>query len=666
MQAKLKRENGRLKISIDDTLYEPLSFKSFRPTARNISEFYQAGVRLFSILSSGLNSILGVPYSLYGESWVGEEEYDFEPVDRQIALFMKQAPEAYFALMVQVDTRPWYLAARPGCPDSFTHLSQIAADEHWRNAAAAYLRAVISHVEEKFGDRFYGYFILGGTTTEWFSRHDLLKPHPIKEAAYRAYCKDDFARIPEDALAVPEDRIFLDGEAERDVVSYMRFHNELISDTILYFAAQAQRVLKHQKLLGVYFGYLLELNGYRLWSAGSLGYEKVFLSKDIDMISSPSSYEFRKHDDTSAFMVTYDTLDAHDKLYYLEFDHITHLAPQYIDGIPIPGYASKFQNEQETIDVMRRDFMLCITKGAALWWFDMFEGWFYSDGMMEQVQKMIGIAKRTANTPMEPVSEIAVFAEGESLYYINKNTDINNDLLNRQRKGLLQMGAPYDMYSIADLKRAELPRYKLIVFLDQFAVSDETHEEIAKLKAMGKSLLFVCGTGCVTDDGVSASAMSTLIGMELSQIACPERTVEAFGGQFGFKKEYTGLFCVTDNAAKCLGVYQNSKRCAFAKKGSCYFCGVGNLPGGVLREIARNAGVHIYGDERATLYVNNRLLGVYPNGDGEVQIAMPDDCTLTELFDGGTYETNNHIFSILCQKGRAKLFWIEKNSQRHA
>ena len=38
-QVKLTRVNGALKIDIDGEIFDPLSFKSFRPSARNISDF---------------------------------------------------------------------------------------------------------------------------------------------------------------------------------------------------------------------------------------------------------------------------------------------------------------------------------------------------------------------------------------------------------------------------------------------------------------------------------------------------------------------------------------------------------------------------------------------------------------------------------------------------
>ena len=123
MKVKVTRQNGALKVDIDGKLYTPLSFKSFRPNPKNVSEFYRAGVRLFSVLSSGVTSALGVPYSLYGESWVGDGKYDFAPVDRQMDMFIENAPEAYFAPMIQLDTRNWYLKEHTDVPNGecFVH-----------------------------------------------------------------------------------------------------------------------------------------------------------------------------------------------------------------------------------------------------------------------------------------------------------------------------------------------------------------------------------------------------------------------------------------------------------------------------------------------------------------------------------------------------------------
>ena len=660
MQVSLKRVGGAVKIDIDGTAYEPLSFKSFRPTARNISDFYKAGVRLFSILSSGLNSILGVPYSLYGESWIGYDSYDFTPIDRQIELFLQNAPQGYFALMLQLDTRDWYIK-KENCPNSFTNLSQIAGDSKWRAQAANYLKAVLNHVEEKYGDRFYGYFLLGGTTTEWFSNRDYFAPHPMKERDYRRFTGCPEAVLPQQAeICRPKETVFYAPDADRNVIDAVRYHCQIIADAILYFASEAQQVLKHRKLVGVYYGYLFELAGARLWNDGSLDYMRVFNSPDIDMISSPSSYAFRKHIDPSAFMVTYDSLNRCDKLYYLEFDHITHLAPQYIEGHGIPGYDSKLKNEQETIDIMRRDFCLTLAKGAALWWFDMFEGWFYSEGMMNEIACMIRISEKLSVLPAENVSEIAVFAEGgESLYHVNKESALNTPLLSAQRGGLAYLGAPYDVFDISDLDRIDTAKYKLFIFLDAFCITAEQRAVIEeKYKTGGKTLLWCYAPGYIGENGMSADNISALTGIHVLPYTGTGTKAVAFGKTYGFDRRYETMFCAADGEP--LGRYETDSACALARKNCGDFTGVysalGNLPGAVLREIAKAAGVFLYSESDDPVYVNSLCVGVCAHNDGTVSLNLPDSGELTELFSGQKARAENGKLSFSMRAGEVKLF----------
>ncbi len=82
-----------------------------------------------------------------------------------------------------------------------------------------------------------------GTTTEWFSDHDYEAPHPIKNEGYKKWRNDPNANLPEtDALDKIGD-VFL-GKDENEVYLARKFHNELIADLILYFAEEAQSVIK--------------------------------------------------------------------------------------------------------------------------------------------------------------------------------------------------------------------------------------------------------------------------------------------------------------------------------------------------------------------------------------------------------------------------------------
>ncbi len=651
MKSKLKRVNGVLKIDIDGEIIEPLSFKSFRPTAKNISDFQKAGVRLFSILSSGLYSILGVPYSLYGENWLGKGEYDFGVIDRQIELFQKNAPGCYFTLMIQLDTRDWWLKSHENFPNSFTHLSQMASNEEWRIEATKYLQAVLTHVEEKYGDIMYGYFLLCGTTTEWFSERDYEASHPFKEEYFKKYTNNPHAIIPDEKdLILPENISFNDN---KNVKLYRQAHAEQTADTILYFAAKAQEVIKHRKLLGLYFGYLFELQGERLWNTGHLAYEKVFFSDDIDMISSPSSYEYRGIASTSAFMTTYKTLDIHNMLYYLEFDHITHLAPAHIEGFTIPGGKNKCKDQTETLNLMQRDFMLCVANGAALWWFDMFEGWFYSDEMMGTIKDMIEIAKKMSKLTQESIAEIAVISSGTSLYGVNKKSEINDRLLGRQRDGLARMGAPYDIYTNEDVLNIDTDKYKLFIFLDMLETTPKQEEFIGKIKTLNKTLLYLYAPGFI-NGGIDSIKRITEMDIEILTDEVRSVNCEA---ELMTKPN----FKIVDKDAVTLAEYNTSDMAIGYKVFDDHisvYSAVGNLGGDILRKIAKLSGVFIY-SETAPVYVNSNVIGVYAMN--ECTLNVKKDGLYVNLFSGKEYKSFAKTLTISDGALYSKLLVLKEN-----
>lgn len=655
MVSKVIRHNGILKIDIDGKLYSPLSFKSFRPNPKNVSEFYGAGIRLFSVLSSGIISATGVPYSLYGESWIGEGEYDFSKIDNQMDMFIENAPDAYFAPMLQLDTRGWYLEKHPEVPNSFTHLSQIACDETWKKAAADYMKAAIEHIEEKYGDRVYGYFLLGGTTTEWFSDRDYEASHPIKENGFKKWCNDENAALPSLDRFNMRGETFLT-ESENDVYKARKFHSDTIADLILYFTGEAQSILKHKKLLGLYYGYLFELGGERLYNAGSLGYEKVFLSDDIDMISSPSAYEYRGQKDPSAFMLTKETLDAHNKLYFLEFDHITHVAPEEVNEpcekddqnrliVKIPGFANKCKNETESLNLMYRDFVLCNANSAALWWFDMFDGWFRSEKMMEAVKHMVQINKYLSQFETTSVAEIAVFAEGESMYRTRKTERLATLSLSHIRRTLAECGAAYDLYSISDLNLDKVNDYKLYVFVNQYDITEENKRIITeKCKKAGKTILWIYAPDYAQDGKTNVKNICDVTGINAVKSKESHGGI-VYNGKITNYEVAAPYFSIEDADAKPLSYFEDGAVAVAYKEtdeARSVYASTVNIPSSLLREIARLSGVHIYSESgNVYAYPNSTVIGVFNATDEDAQINLTEDGKYEDLIEGLTYESKD-------------------------
>ena len=640
MQASIVRHNGQLTVDLNGQLYPALAFKSFRPNPRNVSEFYAAGVRLFTVLSSGVISGLGIPYSLYGESWVGDGQYDFGPIDRQMDMFLENAPEGFFAPMFQIDTRPWYLAEDPSRPNSFLRLSQIAGDPRFIRDTADYLRAVVTHCEEKYGERIWGYFLLGGTTTEWFSDFDYEAPHPLKEAAYRRYLGDENAVLPDQALLNREGGNFL-GRDEEEVARFRRFHAKLISDLILSCASAARGVIGRSKLLGLYFGYLFELGTPRLHNAGHLDYERVFDSPDIDMISSPSSYGYRGQKDPSAFMVPQKTLDCRNKLYFLEFDHRTHTTPKTIDEPTYPESGNQLYNaktfpgsekacntEAESLNLLYRDFVFCEANGAALWWFDMLDGWFRSEGMMNAIRHMMEIDRSLMDVDRRSAARVAVIAEGESMYRVRKSSPIAAACLYRMRPVLAQMGAPYDLYSVGDLDRACLSDYDFYIFLNAYDMTEETRRAIDKgCRRPGKTILWLYAPDYAGGGENCAARITAVTGIVVKEQSADPGSLIWEGQPVAAAKAPHFVIDDPDPALRVSARFEDGSPAVAEKTvGGCrsIYAALYWLPSGLVRTLLDGSGVFLYSrDPSVYTYANRAFLGVYNASDGDAVVSVP-------------------------------------------
>ena len=655
-----------LKVDIDGKLYAPLSFKSFRPNPQNISEFYKAGVRLFSVLSSGIICALGVPYSRFGESWVGENEYDFSAIDRQMDMFIENAPEGYFAPMLQVDTRPWFLEAHPDSPNSFNHISWSAYDEEWKKAASEYLKAAIRHCEEKYGDRIYGYFILGGKTTEWLAHPDKEASHPLKEAGFRAFMNDENARLPSLDELQRTGNVFLEDD-EKNVLAARRFHAETVADAVLYFAGEAQKVIKHKKLLGCYYGYLLHLAGALTFDAGHLGYEKVFYSPDIDMISSPSCYRFRAWNDPSSFMVTQKTLDKHGKLYFLEFDHITHVAPTMINepcvdasgnaSLPhIPGANSKCKNATESLNLMWRDFILCYANGAALWWFDMFDGWFRSEEMMGAIEKMIAIHSVLDSKSKQSIAKIAVYAEGESMYHVRKTSKLSSFALSAIRRSLAEIGAPYDIYSISDIEDCDSGQYKLVMLLDSYDIPAKRMEKLRSLQNEGVTVLWMYAPDYARDGKNSAAQLSDAVGMTVEKSDTPHGGL-VLDGKVTEYPVSTPYFSINDlNAIPYAYFEDGSVAVASTQDASSVYAAAPLIPSALLRTVAKEKDIFIYSnDPLVYTYVNADAIGVFNATDKDATLNVAVDGVYVDMVTDEEFTAQNGILTLPWRTLRAYL-----------
>lgn len=708
LQAGIVRHGGVLKIEINGQVFDPLAYRSYRPTPELIRGFAGTGLQLANVTHTGMLCTLDVPYSLFGEVWTGPHQFNWDHFDAQMKMFEANAPGAYYNIALQLDTRDWYLAAHPECSNSFWNLVEMAGHEPWRADTAASLQDFLRQIEARYGDRVFAYSLLCGSSTEWYTNSQgrgrpeaQIRQHPVKTAAFRKFTGDPTAAMPAlDVLQRTSHGMFRDPVADAEALRYWRFHHEIIGDAIVYFARKAQEVLQHKKLIGLYYGYLTQLNSERLLQEGHLGYERVWSSSDMDMIYAPAKYGApRSFEGASGYLLTVDSLDLHGKLVFHEVDHTTHIARDTVEnGRKIPGGNTKLPDAFASRQVLRREFALTRAKGTALWWFDFLGGNYASPDMMAMVAELVRAQDRLRDVPMQSVAEIAVFGDVASMYHINARSSLADDLLVQPPDALARIGAPYDIYNFSDLDHAGMPweRYKLCIFLNPFVIPEEKRSFLrSKVQSDGRTLLWVYAPNYIQKDGFSVDGISEITGIQVvrrAEEASPV-TVRAEGifarigaeVRYGFTPglktgaqrdptfdmrskgllETAPLFEVRDDLAQTLGVYNSNGAPALALKKldshTSIYSAVGNLPSALYREVARSAGVHIYYEGSDPTYINSRLFGIHMQSDAAVEIAFPSSrpMRLEELFDGGEVRVENGVCRLPQETGVTKLYLRE-------
>jgi hypothetical protein len=658
---RLVERDGVTRIDIGGTVYDPLAFRSFRPTERNISDFYAAGVRLMSVLHTGLLCTLDVPYSPFGEYWKGIGNYDWSVVDRQMDLFIRHAPDARFNIMLQLDTRDWYLRDHPECSNTFWNLVEMAGHEPWLRDTARFVQDSIRYFEERYGDRIFAYTLMCGSSTEWYTNSQgrgrpeaALRPHPLKTECLRAYTGAPAAEMPSlEELHAAARGSLRDPVADARAIQYWRFHHGVIGDAILHFSRCSQEALKHRKLLGVFYGYLTQLNGPRLLNEGHLAYERVWASPDLDMIFAPAKYgEPRSFGGASGFLETVDSLRLHGKLVFQEIDHTTFIAPKTVEnGRGIPGSDSKLPDLFSTVQVLRREFALTRVKRVALWWFDFFGRYYEHPELMAEIANQVGIEARLRSVPLESAAEIAVFGDVESMYYAAAQSPLAQELLVTQPDALARLGAPYDIFNLSDLDHPalDLSRYKLVVLLNAYQLPPARLAALRRrVQSGGRHVLWFHAPNVIQDTFAGAAGASEAMGINVRlqaatgdsvRVAAEDvfsrLTVEA---RFGFSAPVAPLFAGHDPAAVVHGVFASDGAPALLSKRlaehTAWFSAVGNMPATVWREIARAAGVHVYSEGTDPLYVASSLIGVHQQGEVAPTLTLPHGrpVRLQELF----------------------------------
>ena len=554
LRSEVRRNKGLPALFVNGSLTSSLTF--FARNAKDAQPFLNAG---FTIVD------FGVPFG-----WVGPEQYDFTGTDAVMEEFLKTNPKLLALPRFNITPGDWWcrafpreVAARPDGTPAVSHhqgpqpqCHPSFASDKYRQLARGALRAFLTHLESKYGDRIVGYFPGNGVYGEWLSWNSYWEiepgaPPPGKfgfedysqpaQAAFRRWLKQKYAARVDDlrrawgdpavtfaAAAVPSEEtrkrpthgIFFDPAVSRQAPDYFEFFNDLVSDVLLEQCRSTKEFVARRKIAGVFYGYLWTNKQYLSMNhSGHLGFHKVLKSPDVDFIAGPHDYNNRGVGGGNTAQTLTDSIALHGKLYFNEVDTETHLQRRqwrWGDSLRNP------RNFQETRGLLLRDFAYAFTKGFGMWYMDLLGGTYNDPEITEFLSQVRALDQKYLDAAKLSAPDIAVIVDADSLRSVPTGEPFLSALLPAQKQFELNyIGAPYDAYLLPDLEDPAMRDYKLYIFLNAFAVSPAERNAIhARLKRNHATALWVYAPGYISET-LSVANMQALTGIRVADEASP-------------------------------------------------------------------------------------------------------------------------------------------------
>ncbi|MBN2450082.1 MAG: beta-galactosidase, partial [Lentisphaeria bacterium] len=666
-------------LTIDGKPHNGMVYTAYGPSTQVFAEFARAGVTLFSICGTPTES----GYGLSRTSWTAPDVYDFSQLDERVMMVLGAAPEARIFPRLYLHAPKWWSDQHPddlvladpgdGNPKLFLHSggkpAPSWASQAWRQDTIRGLERLIEHVRTSpYADRIIGYHLASGTTEEWMmwgaNENEWVDYSPVNAAAFRNWLRRRYgqeerlrrawndprvtfgnARVPtRQQRAASALGALRDPDKEQPVIDFTLYNSDLVAETIATFAAAVKEMTGRTKLVGVFYGYLLQLCGeQRQQNAGHLALERVLACPDVDFLSSPTSYAFRQlgGKGTSHFMSLTDSVKRHGKLWFDENDIRTSLSPGDVGGWGKP--------ENLAGDLLQQDKELAnvLANGVAQWWFDVGRNRYDDPALMAHIAGLVAAADRAAEGHRGPVDQVALAVDESSLCHLRTGHAMGRHLLVGQLPSLHRLGAPVGHYLTADLPL--LRSHRMVILPTSFAPSKRDREAVETLKNDGRVLVFLYAPGVYGAEGrFDPAAAEAFCGIRLARLADSDRPLSVTlegdrvagipaGTSYGISQSVNPVFAATAGDVEVLGRLPDGSPGLVLRRfpsWTAVFSAAPLLPARAWRALAQQAGVHLYIDTPDVVWASGDVLAVCVDEPGQRVLHLPRRAEVLDLYTG--------------------------------
>lgn len=716
-QAEVRREGGATRLYINGEKTVPLMYlrdSSTRFLPEYAEGIYNAGITLLSLPNTRSDQVNG-----FGSVWTGDGQYDFTLFDEMVYETLEGAPDAMLMLDLDADPPDWWLNANPSerAVDSngATYSGGASyASQKWREDVAAYFTALIEHaVSQPYAGHIFAVKLTAGSTYEWQQYGVTLEVcgdySQAAQKAFRTWLTGKYgtdtalrsawndASVTLETAQIPPrgDRVsktyrsLLDPATQQNVIDYHNFMSDMTTDSILYFAQSVKEACGGDWIVGAYNGYMLHSLTYESSNMVNGAVSRLLSSEYLDFFCSPVLYDSRMMGMSATYMTMVDSMLSAGKMFFIEVDERTCFYDD--NGWNTPALLQEWGKTytlRDTVEMLKRDFSNILAKGAGLWFYDMWGGWFDDPELYSLFSVMTEEYAYSLQSRQESVSPVAWLIEDDLLAYYAYDFDGSYDILYQthyiQKENLSRVGVPFDMYYLSDLEDGLPKQYDIYIVEAPHMTQEQRLWVELELKRNGVTVIWLGLTDVYASGALSASQMSSLIGMEVTftnggnysvTVQDSALTADIAGTVYGKESSVgrvTPMAYVTDEDAEVLGTLGSSARAGLAvrevpiigdESWTSVYSAVGGVPAELIRNILLQKGVNVYTDSGDVVYANSNYLAVSTAYGGERTFSLGGRYDVYDVFAGELIAEGVTSFSTVLEEGSAVLYRLAPASE---
>lgn len=699
LNCRIEQHGAAFMIRANDERIPPYAYMTYQPENGRYADFRGIGVKLASVAvyagDRGINPGSGIRPFRKG-FMTAPGVYDFSAADRDFSrAICGAAPgDAFILPRLMLEMPLWWEEAHPDA----RCLDAEGVPSHSSFSSALWLAEAVQAMERfeewldasGWNEYVVGWHIAAGSTEEYirpvlhplqfldYSQASLQAYHDWLRARYAAIDALNAAwgsrHVSFEGIEIPSPaaRAFAsqgglrDPAAERELLDFYEFYSDEIAVFIQKLCAEGKRITHGRKLMGVFYGNVSICSTE--WSHNSMNL--LLDCEDIDFFASPFCYTDNRgpaHD--WPFQATLESAHLHGKPWFVEADVRTLLSRPISSAMPHanPEVNAAYDGPvwhgpddlAGSLGNMLKAFSRILTHSAALWWFDMWGGWYDREELMEFQDWAFSFYRQACRSGGAPSrSQLAVFLDEKVLRGVAPNDGMAHALCYQQMVELGWVGAPYDSYLLSDFASVQPDSYRAALLLSPAGLTDAQRRHLDTWKCGGRTVMFAgypsyfeqsLGEGTeilhVRDEGWGPLA-AAYRGKPYPQTSCtgPKVTLVAGAGD---------VVLASDGAGKPVAVLHR------ARDYQTVWSVVPEMPAEMVRDILLLSRAHIYCHGRENIYAGGDLLTIHACSDGIKRIFLPSMGKAFDVFTGARIPGTELWVEMAMRKGESRMMRLE-------